>query len=317
MCYNFAMTIVMETVDQSAIDRLEPLWSKLILHHQEHAGRFKPDRHPVLFVHRKRELLKIARAHPLRIDFALADGRDIGYCVSAINEEGIGEIESLIIDKLYRGQGLGGQLMTQACRWMDDLRLPRKIVAVGEGNEAVFGFYHHYGFFPLVYTLAQIQSTVVAQQPVPDFEFVSAPFNDLKTIRPLWRNLARYEGETTPQFRSYLEKRSFTVCQSLIAQTAALGFHLDLVRQYSTQKVCGYCLTFILEPGLGRIESHYLEPACRGRGIGGQLMNRALDWLQDRHVRRIILMTATGNRQALNFYSGFNFYCRNTILQQI
>ncbi len=84
-------------------------------------------------------------------------GQKVGYIVSSIDEEKIGEIESVIVDLAYRGNGVGGTLMRDTLAWMDANGAVEKIVEVSVGNEKAFGFYSKFGFCPRKTILKQVK----------------------------------------------------------------------------------------------------------------------------------------------------------------
>ena len=111
------------------------------------------------FEKRKDSLLKKAGAGKMRVDLAFDEesGRNVGYCVSSINSEKLGEIESIFVDAAYRGIGIGGSLMKKALFWMEQQDVAEKIVEVAVGNEQALDFYAQYGFLPRKMVLKQIK----------------------------------------------------------------------------------------------------------------------------------------------------------------
>ena len=71
-------------------------------------------------------------------------GQYIGYCISTIDKEMIGEIDSLYVEKENRKHGIGSQLMEKNLEWLDKNKVKSKIVAVGDGNENVIDFYNEF-----------------------------------------------------------------------------------------------------------------------------------------------------------------------------
>jgi ribosomal protein S18 acetylase RimI-like enzyme len=92
---------------------------------------------------RKTNLLKKAARGEMRVDLAVdeAAGQKVAYCVSSLNEEKTGEIESIFVNDTYKGLGIGDSLMKKALSWMDQKGAMAKIVEVGTGNEQAFNFY--------------------------------------------------------------------------------------------------------------------------------------------------------------------------------
>jgi ribosomal protein S18 acetylase RimI-like enzyme len=95
---------------------------------------------------RKRDLLK--KNGMIHVDIARENDKIIGYCVSTINAEMAGEIDSIYIEKERRRFGIGSVLMKNALKWMDTHKVKRRVISVAAGNEEVFSFYERYGFYP-------------------------------------------------------------------------------------------------------------------------------------------------------------------------
>jgi diamine N-acetyltransferase len=313
------MSISLKIIPQSEIDCLEPLWLKLIAHHRDRAQRFKAQFAGARFANRKKELLQKATRYPLHIELAFSAETFIGYCVSSINAQQCGEIDSIYIEKDYRRLGIGAIFMQNAIHWLDAGAVKRKIISVGEGNEEVFGFYQQYGFYPLALTLEQTEACNSRELSCPaDLTVFPGDPTGLDILCPLWEKLTRYDGEVTPLFKKYFERRDFIERMHSVRELALKGsLKIDLVRINGADRLMGYCLSSISEEKTGKIESFYLEPELRGRGAGSFLMQSALGWMESHLVVKKTLMAAAGYTRALAFYSGFNFYPRNTILQQV
>jgi ribosomal protein S18 acetylase RimI-like enzyme len=111
------------------------------------------------FEKRKVAILKKTVGGELRVDLAVDEGtcKGIGYVVSSINAEKIGEIESVYVDSAYRRLGVGRTLMRSALAWMDQKGTVEKVVEVSVGNEVVWGFYGKFGFKPRKTALKQTE----------------------------------------------------------------------------------------------------------------------------------------------------------------
>jgi diamine N-acetyltransferase len=141
------------------LDHIVPLWLKLRAHHKERSVHFKDDFDTVTWEMRKKRLLEKSAKGELLVHLARDKGTLIGYCVSSVDSEKQGEIESIYIEKEYRKRGIGDDLMKTALNWMDDRGVQTKIIGVAVGNEEAFGFYEKYGFFPRVTVLRQKEKT--------------------------------------------------------------------------------------------------------------------------------------------------------------
>jgi diamine N-acetyltransferase len=145
--------------DESLLDQIRVLWEALNSHHLGLSANFKQHYLFMTFEKRKSDLLKKAAAGQMRVDFAVDEvtGQNVGYCVSSLNQEKIGEVESIFVDANYRGLGIGDSLMKKALCWMDREGATAKIVEVASGNEEVFCFYAKYGFLPRKTLLKQMK----------------------------------------------------------------------------------------------------------------------------------------------------------------
>jgi diamine N-acetyltransferase len=144
--------------DVKDLDLVAPLWGKLRLHHKERSLHFKDDISQMTWEKRKPGLVEKARTGALLVTLAKEKETLIGYCISSINSEKQGEVESIYIEKEYRKCGIGDHLMKTALKWMDGRGAQRKIIGVAVGNEEAFGFYEKYGFYPRVIVLRQIDA---------------------------------------------------------------------------------------------------------------------------------------------------------------
>jgi diamine N-acetyltransferase len=145
--------------DQQGLDSIRFLWEKLIEHHRVRSLHFAGHFTHMTWDSRKQDLLKKSQYGLMRIDVAKdgKTGKLVGYCVSSVNEEKVGEIESIFIEKDYRRQKIGDNFMKKALKWMDGMGTTKRTIAVAVGNEEVFPFYACYGFYPGVTILRQLE----------------------------------------------------------------------------------------------------------------------------------------------------------------
>jgi ribosomal protein S18 acetylase RimI-like enzyme len=134
--------------DETLLDQIEPLWLGLNQQNISSSLSFKPYYRALTFDKRKKELLKIAQAAVLRVEIAIdnSNGQAVGYCVSSLDNSGVGEIESIYVDKPFRGLKIGNNLMKSAIGWLEQQGATTKQVSVSAGNELACKFYEHYGF---------------------------------------------------------------------------------------------------------------------------------------------------------------------------
>ena len=141
--------------NQNDLDIIRPLWEKLNAHHIILSKYFKDSRTATTFDMRKKQLMEKSYQGALRIDMArdATTKEYIEYCVTSVNQEKQGEIESIYVEKDYRLSGIGDSLMTRALGWLETVTVKKTILSVAEGNEGVFAFYQRHDFYPRVTVL--------------------------------------------------------------------------------------------------------------------------------------------------------------------
>ncbi|MGE5372808.1 MAG: GNAT family N-acetyltransferase [Solirubrobacterales bacterium] len=138
------------------LDRIEPLWEQLRLHHWTVSRSFKPYYEQFSFAQRKAMLLAKARPEDIRVFLAVdsASGRAVGQCVGTIHGTD-GELDTLFVESECRGLGIGEALAGRCLAWLKVQGAAVLRVGVADGNEAAFGFYRRLGFVPRM-TILQI-----------------------------------------------------------------------------------------------------------------------------------------------------------------
>jgi RimJ/RimL family protein N-acetyltransferase len=141
--------------NQNDLDIIRPLWDKLNAHHITVSKYFKDSRAVTTFDMRKKQLMEKSYQGALRIDLArdAVTKEFIGYCVTSVDPQKQGEIESIYVEKEYRLSGIGDSLMTRALGWLETVTVKKTILGVAEGNEGVFAFYRRHNFYPRVTVL--------------------------------------------------------------------------------------------------------------------------------------------------------------------
>jgi diamine N-acetyltransferase len=145
--------------NQSLLDDIKDLWEALNLYHCNRSEHFKSHYQNMTFNKRKSDLIKKTTGGEMRVDIAVdeATAKPLGYIISSVNAEKIGEIESVYVDGPYRRMGVGGKLITTVLAWMEQKGAVEKIVEVSYGNEVAWKFYGRFGFLPRKTVLKQVE----------------------------------------------------------------------------------------------------------------------------------------------------------------
>jgi ribosomal protein S18 acetylase RimI-like enzyme len=145
--------------DQTLLNDVRGMWEALNRYHCDRSEHFKQHYRTMTFEKRKAALLKKAEGGEMCVDIAVDEvtEKGVGYIVSTVDPDRVGEIQSVYIEAAYRRMGVGGALMRNALNWMDQKGVTEKLVEVSYGNEAAWGFYGRFGFIPRLTLLKQVK----------------------------------------------------------------------------------------------------------------------------------------------------------------
>ena len=109
-------TVAYHSGNKSLIDKVKPLWEELNRQHLSFSPYFKDYYRALTFEERKRAILqRAALKGDVRVDLACDKEQLVGYCVSSIDRQLTGEIDSIFVipscrdkasDNTY-GKGIG------------------------------------------------------------------------------------------------------------------------------------------------------------------------------------------------------------------
>lgn len=77
----------------------------------------------------------------------------IGFCITSLSRDSIGEVEALYVLEKYQGNNLGTKLMQKSLQWLEVNNVSEQKLIVAVGNEQVFSFYRKFGFYSSYTTL--------------------------------------------------------------------------------------------------------------------------------------------------------------------
>lgn len=111
------------TINQGKIEDLDlvkPLWEKLNDLHESLSPNFKERFHKMNWDKRKSNL--IGKSEKLLFEYVIENknAKIVAYCISTIEKENekVGEVDSLFVEKEQRKTGIGKQLMDNAINWL-------------------------------------------------------------------------------------------------------------------------------------------------------------------------------------------------------
>lgn len=139
----------------------------------------------------------------------------------------------------------------------------------------------------------------------------------LDLIGSLWEKLREHQGARSLHFAQHYSNRTWGTRKTELLEKAKTGaLCIDSAKDLDTRKVVAYCVSTVSSEGKGCLESIFVEPNYRGNGIGNSLMLRALDWMNNRQAKTVVLEVGVGNEAVIAFYNRYDFYPRTITLQQ-
>lgn len=152
---------------------------------------------------------------------------------------------------------------------------------------------------------------------VRTIDYITGGSELLEFVRPLWNLLNEHHQINSMYFSDRYRNFDFDTRKKKFMTDTNKELRIDLVKDVERQVFVGYCISTVTIDSVGEIDSLYIEPDYRKFGIGHQLMELALEWLESKHVKTKIIGVAEGNDRVFDFYSRYGFYKKTTILEQV
>lgn len=135
--------------------------------------------------------------------------------------------------------------------------------------------------------------------------------DEINGIKTLWENLNAHHLSRSTHFKDHFSTLTFE--KRMEGPKKRNRFIAYLAEENGEQ--IGYCIA-TLDGLAGEIDSLFVKKACRGKGVGEQLMSLALKWLEQQSCETVRLSVAEGNEDVLDFYKRFGFAKRFTVVEK-
>jgi len=133
----------------------------------------------------------------------------------------------------------------------------------------------------------------------------------LQDVKGLWEELNSHHGRLSSNFKEHFDSFTFEDRIKKLTDSA----HLSIFVATHDGSYIGYCIV-TADKDKGEIDSIYIQPTYQGQGIGERLMQKALDWFNERECSELMIYVAEGNESVLEFYEKFGFRKRFVVLQR-
>jgi ribosomal protein S18 acetylase RimI-like enzyme len=145
--------VTFKRLPANELTRIKPLWEDLNRIHRDDSVYFKEHYAAFSFEIRSAGWLKLPEDNFHLLIALTKDMVPIGYCVSTIDTNRKGEIDSLFVSTTFRQQGIGKALLEKSMERLQGNQCKPIRLTVSYGHESVLGFYQRLGFYPRLTTL--------------------------------------------------------------------------------------------------------------------------------------------------------------------
>lgn len=148
---------------------------------------------------------------------------------------------------------------------------------------------------------------------VPDIEivYIEGGAELLPLAEPLWKELNRMLQSVNEQFSEEIANKTFGEREAELRKKSDDGrmLRVALAKTAAGERV-GYCIATIDRDQTGEVDSFFVQPAFRGRGIGDALMRKTLSWMDAAGAKSKVLEVTWGNERVWPLYRRHGFLPR-------
>jgi ribosomal protein S18 acetylase RimI-like enzyme len=131
----------------------------------------------------------------------------------------------------------------------------------------------------------------------------------LDQIHPLWVKLRDHHIEMAGVLAGGIVDADFQERKAELRKNEA-RLLIELVTVDGREDLVGYCISTINKKMIGEIDSIYVDEHLRNSGLGRQLVQRSLDWMDTHGISRRRVHVMVMNDSARRLYEGFGFVPR-------
>lgn len=138
----------------------------------------------------------------------------------------------------------------------------------------------------------------------PAVRYRVLPRDKIGLVRPLWEALNEYHKKRSVHFKKFFERFTFEErLKKYSKKSVKVRIDLALIGD----KPVGVCLSSYDVRKEGRLDTIFVEPRFRNKGIGAALMKRAMRWFKASGVKGSSISVLYGNEEVFPFYAKFGF----------
>jgi len=135
----------------------------------------------------------------------------------------------------------------------------------------------------------------------------------LADIEELWEQLNQLHMAKSLDFKHHYRTFTFQARSKSLLSIAEKGKLFIAIAHHREEKI-GYIVSSIIDE-TGEIDSVFIKPEYRKKGVGNMLMEASLNWIKTNNVKLIRVAVSVGNEEVFGFYAKYGFKPRLTVLQ--
>ncbi|OHX67834.1 GNAT family N-acetyltransferase [Flammeovirga pacifica] len=138
--------------------------------------------------------------------------------------------------------------------------------------------------------------------------------SQIDQIAPLWKKLFAYHHEMRHQVVYEPSDTEWIRRKNKLKDKAC---EMIVLQALSENKMIGYLVASLqkLDPTCGEIDSLFVLDEYRSEGVGGALLEEALNWFNYKGVIRKKLAIGIENERVVSFYEKYGFKAKRLIME--
>lgn len=133
-------------------------------------------------------------------------------------------------------------------------------------------------------------------------------------IENLWVKLNEYENSVTVHFKEDFKLKTFIDRKIELLNKSQKGKVRIAIAKNKSGEVIGFCIFYLMKRK-GTIDGIFIEENYRHKGIGKSLVNRVLNWMKKRNIKRINVNVIIEDIGTIEFYEKCGFYPKTVELK--
>lgn len=137
-------------------------------------------------------------------------------------------------------------------------------------------------------------------------------YDEIEAIKDLWEKNRQYHENSSEYFMESYRSMNFEERIKAFAVFNEDTMKISVAKR--NDEYIGYCISTTID-GTGEIQSLHVDEKYRGNGIGKKLVDKHIEWMNEKHCKVIGVTVSQENESTIRFYSKFGFF-PNTLYMQ-